>query len=398
MDMQVNPPDDTLRRALALLERVPLVDGHNDLPWVIHSDKQARGDVRRYDLGKIHPEGDTDLPRLRAGRVGTQVFAAFIPTDTPRPARATLELIDIILRIQTTYPDDFLPITEPGQILAAKRVGRIGALLAVEGGVGLENSLAPLRVWHQSGARLMTLCHNGTLDWVDSATDTPRHGGLTAFGRAVVAELNRLGMMVDCAHVSDDVMRQVLEISAAPVVFSHSNARALCDHPRNIPDDVLEMVKAKDGLVMATFVPNFISDEARRWMLPLNKILGDDFTATREEKIAAYEAEHGKRPRATLSQLADHIDYFAAKVGPGRVGIGSDFFGVPSVPEGLENVSRFPHLIAELMRRGWSDDAVAGVAGLNFIRIFTEVERIGQRLRKETAPLVARVEDLDAGG
>jgi membrane dipeptidase len=392
----MTPPDETLRRALALLERVPLVDGHNDLPWVIHSDKQARGDVRRYDLGKIHPEGDTDLPRLRAGRVGTQVFAAFIPTDTPHPARATLELIDIILRIQQTYPDDFLPITEPGQIMAAKRVGRIGALLAVEGGVGLENSLAPLRVWHQAGARLMTLCHNGTLDWIDSATDKPRHGGLTAFGRAVVAELNRLGMMVDCAHVSDDAMRQVLDISAAPVVFSHSNARALCDHPRNIPDDVLEMVRAKDGLVMATFVPNFISDEARRWMLPLNKILGDDFTATREEKIAAYEAEHGKRPRATLSQLADHIEYFAAKVGPERVGIGSDFFGVPSVPEGLENVSRFPHLIAELMRRGWSDDAVAGVAGLNFIRIFTEVERIGQRLRKETSPVVARVADLDA--
>jgi membrane dipeptidase len=268
--------------------------------------------------------------------------------------------------------------------------------MAIEGGVGLENSLSPLRVWHQAGARLMTLCHNGTLDWIDSATDKPRHGGLTAFGRAVVAELNRLGMIVDCAHVSPDVMRQVLQISEAPVVFSHSNARALCDHPRNVPDDVLEMVRQKDGLVMATFVPSFISEAMRAWMQPLNAILGDDFTATREEKIKAYEREHGPRPRATLAQLADHIEYLVDKVGPSRVGIGSDFFGVPSVPVGLENVSRFPHLIAELMRRQWSDDALAGLAGGNFVRVFTEVERVGRRLREAGPPRVARLADLDA--
>jgi membrane dipeptidase len=387
--------DDMLERAHNLLDKVPLVDGHNDLPWVIHSDKQARGDVARYDLAKIHPEGDTDIPRLRAGKVGTQVFAAFIPTDTPNPARTTLELIDIILRIQQTYPDVFLPVTEPGHIEAAKAAGKIGALLAVEGGVGLENSLSPLRVWHQAGARLMTLCHNGSLDWVDSATDKPRHGGLTAFGRAVVGELNRLGMIVDCAHVSPDVMRQVLAISAAPVVFSHSNARGLCDHVRNVPDDVLDLVAQKDGLVMATFVPGFISEENRQWMLPLKDILGDDFTATRQQKIAAYEAEHGSQPPATLQQLADHIEYIARKVGPTRVGIGSDFFGVPNVPVGLENVGRFPHLIAELMRRQWSDDALAGVAGLNFLRVFTEVERVGKALRAAGGPVVARVADLD---
>ena len=387
--------DNTLERAIALLDRVSLVDGHNDLAWVIHSNAAARGDVRLYDLTRVHPGGDTDIPRLREGRVGTQIWAAFIPSDVPHPARATLELIDIILRIQQTHPDVFLPVLEVADIELAKRQGRIGSLLAVEGGVGLENSLSPLRVWHQAGARLMTLCHNATLDWIDSATDQPRHGGLTAFGRAVVGELNRLGMLVDCAHVSDDVMRQVLAISAAPVVFSHSNARALCDHRRNVPDDVLDRLRERDGLIMATFVPSFISEEARRWMLPLNALLGDDFTATRETKIAAYEREHGPRPRATLEQLADHMVYLADKVGIGRVGIGSDFFGVPSVPVGLEDVSRFPHLIAELMRRGWSDDAVAAVAGLNFVRVFTEVERTGARLRAESAPLVARVEDLD---
>jgi membrane dipeptidase len=252
----------------------------------------------------------------------------------------------------------------------------------VEGGVGLENSLAPLRVWHAAGARLMTLCHNGTLDWVDSATDVARHGGLTAFGRAVISELNRLGMIVDCAHVSPDVMRQVLTLSTAPIVFSHSNARALCDHPRNVPDDVLAMVPANDGLVMATFVPDFISEESRQWMLPLREKLGSDFTASRMDAIAEYEKTHGKRPLATLEMLADHIVYLADKVGARRVGIGSDFFGVPTTPVGLHDVSRFPYLLAEMFRRGWSDDHVAGLAGLNFLRVFRAVEREGRRLSK----------------
>jgi membrane dipeptidase len=247
--------------------------------------------------------------------------------------------------------------------------------------VGLENSLAPLRVWNQAGARLMTLCHNGTLDWIDSATDVARHGGLTEFGCAVVRELNRLGMIVDCAHVSPDVMRQVLQISTAPIVFSHSNARALCDHVRNVPDDVLAMVPANDGLVMATFVPDFISEESRRWMLPLREAIGGDFGSKRMEAIAAHEKKHGPRPLATLEMLADHIEYIAGKVGPKRVGIGSDFFGVPTTPVGLHDVSRFPYLLAEMFRRGWSDDQVAGLAGLNFIRVFRAVEREGKRLR-----------------
>lgn len=279
--------DAHYRRAIDLLDRIPFVDGHNDLPWVIRNDPEAKGDVRKYDIGHRRNDGDTDIPRLRDGKVATQVWAAFIPSDIAQPARVTLEQIDIILQMQAAHPDVFLPITKPADILRAKRTGKIGSLLAVEGGVGLENALAPLRVWHAAGARLMTLCHNGTLDWIDSATDAPRHGGLTAFGREVVAELNRLGMIVDCAHVSPDAMRAVLATSTAPIVFSHSNARALCNHPRNVPDDVL----------------------------------------------------------------------------------------------GLHDVSRFPYLIAEMFRRGWSEDAVAGLAGLNFIRVFRAVEREGRRLR-----------------
>jgi membrane dipeptidase len=390
--------DGALRRALALLEKVPLIDGHNDLPWVIRRDPIARGDVLKYDLTRRHNDGDTDIPRLRQGRVGGQIWAAYVPTEIEHPARSVLEQIDIILRMHAAHPGVFLPATRAADIARAKRLGRIASIIAVEGGVGLENSLSPLRVWHAAGARLMTLCHNGTLDWIDSATDTPRHGGLTGFGRAVVRELNRLGMIVDCAHVSPDVMRQVLDLSTAPIVFSHSNARALCNHPRNVPDDVLDKLRGKDdGLVMATFIPDFISEEVRLWMEPIRLALANDPVTNRMAAIAERERTHGPRPQATLAQLADHIEYIAGRVGPRRVGIGSDFFGLPTTPVGLEDVSRFPHLLAELFRRGWSESAVAGIAGRNFIRVFRAVEREGERLRERAKPAVGRTEDFASG-
>ena len=389
--------DGALKRALDLLEKVPMVDGHNDLPWVIRRDANAQGDVLKYGLTRRHNDGDTDIPRLRQGRVAGQIWAAYVPTEIDHPARSVLEQIDVILQMQAAHPDVFVPATRAADIAKAKRAGRIASIMAVEGGVGLENSLGPLRVWHAAGARLMTLCHNGTLDWIDSATDTPRHGGLTDFGRAVVRELNRLGMIVDCAHVSPDVMRQVLDVSTAPIVWSHSNARALCDHPRNVPDDVLEKMRRKpDGLVMATFIPDFISEEVRLWMEPVRIALANDPVTGRLEAIAAHERTHGPRPQATLAQLADHIEFIAGKVGPERVGIGSDFFGVPTTPVGLEDVSRFPHLLAELFRRGWSDKLVAGIAGRNFIRVFQAVEREGERLRARGKPAVGRTTDIDA--
>ncbi|MBV8566685.1 MAG: dipeptidase [Methylobacteriaceae bacterium] len=385
--------DAALDHALALLENVPLVDGHNDLPWTIRTSRLARGDVIAYDLTRVHERADTDIPRLKEGRVSAQIWAAFIPSKTQQPARAALELIDVILRIEEAHPDVFLPARRSSDIERAKRAGKIASIIGIEGGVGLENSLSPLRVWHAAGARLMTLCHNETLDWIDSATDEKRHGGLTAFGRAVVRELNRLGMFVDCAHVSHDVMRQVLDISAAPIVMSHSNAFALCDHPRNVPDDVLARLKANGGLVMATFVPDFISRATRNWDRPLRDTHGKAPEGLNVEKAAAERAQAvGPRPPATLQQLADHILYLADKAGIDHIGIGSDFFGGPT-PVGLEDVSRFPFLLAELIRRGWSDDSIAKIAGGNFVRAFRAVERASKSLREER-PLVGRIDEF----
>ena len=314
-----------LDHARELLEHLPLVDGHNDLPYVIWAGPN-KGDVAAYDPGRVHQDHDTDIPRMRDGRVSAQFWAAFIPTNVPHPGRSVLELVDIIIQLTENHPDIFLPARRASDIARAKRRGKIASFIAIEGGVGLENSLAPLRVWHAAGARLMTLCHNETLDWVDSATDAPRHGGLTAFGRAVISELNRLGMVVDLAHVAHSVMRQVLDISNAPVVFSHSNAFSLCDHPRNVPDDVLERLPANGGLVMATFVPTFISQEARNWYRPFCDSWARRLISSVSGDLRPPSGGR-ERPRATLAQVCDHIEYIAQRAGLAHVGIGSDFFG-----------------------------------------------------------------------
>ena len=387
--------DRALAHALDLLERFPLVDGHNDLPFVIHADKQARGDVAVYDPGRSHQDHDTDIPRLREGRVAAQFWASFIPSRSPRPGRRVMEVMDVTLQMEARYPETFLPARSAADVARARRQGKIASFITVEGGAGLENSLAPLRVWHAAGMRLMTLCHNETLDWIDSATDAPRHGGLTAFGREVVLELNRLGVIVDLAHVSHAVMHQVLDLSRAPVLFSHSNAFALCDHPRNVPDDVLARVKGKGAVVMATFVPNFISQALRDWYRPLMDPHGKAPKGFNEEEMqAAHARKAGPPPHATLEQLCDHIAYLAQRTGPAHLGIGSDFFG-GRTPRGLEHVGRFPHLIAELVRRGWSDDALAGLVSGNVLRVMRAVERTGRILRKTETARVGRIEDFD---
>jgi membrane dipeptidase len=364
------------------------------MPWVIRSHRRARGDVATYDLSRVHPEGDTDIPRLREGRVAAQFFAAFQPTREPHPARTALEQIDLIRRMEGLYPDDFYPARSAADVLRAQKAGKIASFITVEGGVGLENALAPLRLWHAAGVRLMTLCHNESLDWVDSATDAPKCGGLSAFGRAVIGELNRLGIIVDCAHVSHDGIRQVLEASAAPIALSHSNAFTLCNHPRNAPDDVLARLRANGGVVMATFVPGFISQHLRDWLARSRDQYGKaPMVPDPKAAMATEEAKHGPAPRATLEQVADHIAYLVDKAGVEHVGIGSDFFGGPQ-PVGLENVSCFPALFAELIRRGFSDEALAGIASQNFLRALRGVERVGARLRKSRGPALGRVEDF----
>ena len=383
---------DTLAKARALLAHAPIFDGHNDLPWVIRIDSQAKGDVRAYDLTQVHPRGDTDIPRLRQGLVGGQFWAAFQPTGAPHPARTALEQLDVIGQIEAGHPDVFFPARSAADFARARKAGKIASYRTVEGGVGLENSLSPLRIWHAAGMRLMTLCHNETLDWVDSATDKPRHGGLNAFGRAIVHELNRLGVIVDCSHVSADGARAAIACSRAPIALTHSNSFALCDHPRNAPDDVLRSIGASGGIVMATFVPGFLSQERRHWQ---TRARGQDAmapTADPHRQFEAQQASHGKAPAATLSHVVDHIERLLDVAGAENVGIGSDFFGGPQ-PEGLEDVSCFPALIAQCLRRKMSAKVVEGLASLNMLAFMRRVERVGANLRKSEPPKVGRIED-----
>ena len=385
--------DSDLIRAKALLELAPVFDGHNDLPWVIQIDKQARGDVIAYDLTKVRERGDTDIPRLREGQVGAQFWSAFQPTNAPHPARTALENIDTIRRIESAYPDVFHPARSAADFARARRAGKIASYIVVEGGVGLENALGPLRIWHAAGARMLIPCHNETLDWVDSATDAPRHGGFNAFGRAVIGEANRLGMIMDGAHVSHEGIRKLLDVGEAPILLSHSNAFTLCDHPRNAPDDVLRRLKDKGGVVMATFVPGFVSQPLRDWLKRSRDGYGKaPLVSDPKVQMAELESRQGPAPRATLSQVADHVVYLVETAGLDHVGIGSDFFG-GAQPEGLEHVGRFPHLFAELIRRGFSDRDLAKIASRNFLRAMREVERVGERLRAERAPALGRLED-----
>ncbi len=383
---------DWLARATRALENAPLFDGHNDLPYVIRIDKQARGDVFAYDL--MRERGDTDIPRLREGRVGAQFWSAFQPTHAPHPARTALELIDTILRIEDTHPDVFYPARCADDFDRARAAGKIASYIVIEGGVGLENSLAPLRVWRAAGARMLIPCHNETLDWVDSATDAPRHNGFNAFGRAVIAECNRLGMIVDGAHLSHAALRVLLDVTLAPVFLSHSNAFNLCDHPRNAPDDVLKRLKHNGGLVMATFVPGFVSQDLRNWLKRSRDTYGKaPLASDPKSQLEEIETRHGAAPKATLEQVADHIVYLVETAGLDHVGVGSDFFGGPQ-PVGLEHVGRFPHLFAELLKRGFSESDLAKIANANALRAMRDVERVGARLGTTVKPAVGRIEDF----
>jgi membrane dipeptidase len=367
--------ETSLKAARSLLVRVPLIDGHNDLAWIIHS--RARGDFSRFDPAKLQPDHDTDLVRLKQGQVAMQIFAAFIPTLSDHPARTTIEVIDIIRRMEATYPHLLQPVRIPQDFQRARILNKIGSMIGVEGGVGLEGSLSVLRLWYAAGARLMTLCHNESLDWVDSATDAPLNQGLSEFGKSVITELNSLGMIIDLSHTAPSVMHQVLDMSTKPVIWSHSNAMHLCDHPRNVPDDVLNRVTQNGGLVMATFVPDFVSQASRNWHRPLLDAYGKvpfERWETRAAEEAALELTQGPCPRATIEQYCDHVEYLARRCGIDHVGIGSDFFG-GTATLGLEDVSRFPAIFAELLGRGWDEEALTKLAGGNFLRVWQDVVR-----------------------
>jgi membrane dipeptidase len=385
---------DRVRRAERLLERTILIDGHNDLPWEIRTSRTAPRDVAAYDLRGTTP-GHTDLARLRQGRVGAQFWSIYIPGEIRDSgyARVQLEQFDIARRMIARYPGNLVLARTADDIVRAKRERKIASLLGLEGGHALENSLGVLRSYYDLGARYLTLTHNVTLDWADAAQDTARHGGLTEFGREVVREMNRLGMLVDLAHVSPGTMSDALDVSEAPVIFSHSSAYAITPHKRNVPDSILARLPRNGGVVMVTFVPSFVSNANRladiaRDSAVRELVRGVTDPAERRRLAADYRAAH-PIPNATIADVADHIEHVRKVAGIDHVGIGSDFDGIEYGPDGLEDVSKFPALFAELMRRGWSDSDLKKLAGENLLRVLREAERVAARLQRERQPSTA---------
>jgi membrane dipeptidase len=384
------PAEDVyLARAKRILSQTPLIDGHNDLPWRIREDSIARGNVDIYDLRK-HTPGHTDLDRLKKGMVGAQFWSVYTPGEYRDSgyARVQLEQIDIARRFIAKYPDRLALALSAEDIRHDFKQGKIGSLLGLEGGHAIENSLGALRAYYDLGIRYMTLTHNVTLDWADAALDSAKHKGLTPFGDSVVREMNRLGMLVDLSHVSPGTMSAALNVSQAPVIFSHSGARALVDVPRNVPDSILRRVTTNGGIVMVPFVTGFVSpavllydQSTRPVMKDLQAKYGND-TAAITREINQWRGAHPE-PRATLSQVADQIEYVRKVTGVDHVGIGSDFDGITEVVQGLEDVSTFPALFAELARRGWSDSDLRKLAGENLLRVFSQAEAVSKRIQKE---------------
>lgn len=392
---------DLQARVRAILKQTPLIDGHNDLPWEIH--RRVNGNVSAIDLStdtsKLPPNSDgarlmTDIPRLRAGLVGGQFWSVWVPADTPGldAVQLTIEQIDVVKRMAERYPADLAMAYTVADVRRIHKMGKIASLIGIEGGHQINGSLAVLRQMYDLGARYMTLTHTLSTDWADSATDTPRHHGLTHFGEEVVKEMNRLGMLVDISHVSPETMRAVLSITETPVIFSHSSARALVDHPRDVADDVLKLVAQNGGVVMVNFYPPYVSRERNEWEADhvaertrynsppyAGLYIGQPDRA--KDALTKWEVDH-PRPAATLEQVADHIQHIREVAGVDSVGLGSDFDGLDDdAPRGLEGVNCFPALLMELMRRGWSDGDIAKVAGENVLRVMTSAERTAVKLR-----------------
>jgi membrane dipeptidase len=381
----------------ALLATTPVFDGHNDLPWELR--RRVRYDTARLDLTADQSGTglQTDFPRLAAGGVGAQFWSAYVPSDLPADlvVPATLEQIDFVRGWSAAHPDRLRLATTADEVEAAHAAGRIASLIGMEGGHSIACSLAVLRMMYALGARYLTLTHAANTPWADSATDEPKVGGLSPFGHEVVREMNRLGMLVDLSHVATSTMHAALDTSTAPAFFSHSSARALCDHPRNVPDDVLARMKANGGVVMVTFIPSFVSREAAEWGRPLEHAAQGAATVEEINRLVQeHERTHGPAPKATLAQVADHVEHVARVAGADHVGIGSDFAGIP-MPAGLEDVSRYPHLIAELVRRGWSDEALAKLAAGNVMRALAQAETAAARLQRERPASTATIEQLD---
>jgi len=392
----------TVTAARELLSRHPILDGHNDLPWTLRVADEL--DLDTTDLAAPVASTQTDLPRLARGGVGAQFWSVFVPADLEGEVAVTttLEQIDLVHELIRRYPDALelaLTSADAERIMAA---GRVASLIGAEGGHSIGSSLGTLRALYALGVRYMTLTHNRNLPWADSATDEPSVGGLTEFGREVVREMQRLGMLVDLSHVSPDTMRDALDTAEGPVLFSHSSALAICDHPRNVPDEILARLPGNGGTCMVNFVPPFISQACRDWAEEFTEDMkrrGFDLKnvpgrGQLKAERAAWEAEH-PRPRVTLAEVADHVEHVREVAGVDHVGIGGDYDGVDWLPEGLEDVSRYPALIAELLDRGWSEADCGKLASGNVLRTMRDAEAAARAISARRGPSRSRIEDLD---
>ncbi|UUU37178.1 dipeptidase [Streptomyces sp. CA-210063] len=389
----------SLEAARELLREFPVADGHNDLPWALR--EQVRYDLDARDIATdqsayLH----TDLARLRAGGVGAQYWSVYVPSDRPGAVPATLEQIDCVRQLIDRYPAELRAALTAADMEAGRAEGRVASLMGAEGGHSIDNSLATLRALYALGVRYMTLTHNDNIAWADSATDDPAVGGLSAFGRAVVKEMNREGMLVDLSHVAATTMRDALDTSVAPVIFSHSSSRAVCDHPRNIPDDVLERLPANGGVAMVTFVPKFVLQAAVDWTAAADENMrahGLHHLDTTPEGMAVHRAfeERNPRPIATAATVADHLDHMREVAGIDHLGIGGDYDGTAFTPDGLDDVSGYPNLIAELLDRGWSRTDLAKLTWQNAVRVLGAAEDVARDLQSRTGPSNATLEQLD---
>ena len=364
-----------------------LFDGHNDLPWAL----REKGDMafNKIDISKRLKEGQTDIPRLRDGGLKAQFWSVFIPSEHKNPARTVVEQIDLVHRMVERYPDDLELATSADDVERIVKAGKIASLIGIEGGVAIENDLAQLRAFAKLGARYMTLTHNTTLDWADAAVDKPKSGGLSPFGERVVKEMNRLGMLVDISHVSPDTMEDAIRVSQAPVIASHSSAFAIAHHPRNVPDNILKMLPKNGGVIMVNFYSGFVVPE-----------FGTKLTAVREKLKAKYPdpkdlakavqdwMKENNLPRGSVNTVVDHIDHIVKVAGIDHVGIGSDFDGITSWPVGLEDVSDYPRITEELLKRGYSETDIHKILGGNVLRAFHESDKVAARLQKTTKPEV----------
>ena len=394
-----DPGEAQVRR---ILQRTPLIDGHNDLPWALRrahgSDPHAVDlETNLEDRTNLH----TDIPRLRAGGVGGQFWSVYVPASlTPvEAAKTTFEQIDVVRRMVAAYPETFELAATADDVVRIHRAGRIASLIGIEGGYSIDDSLGLLREFHGAGVRYITLTHSKTTTWADSATDAPRHGGLSPFGEAVVREMNRLGMLVDLSHVSEDTMLDAMRVSEAPVIFSHSSARGVTDHPRNVPDSVLRMMPEDGGVVMVTFVPAFVNESVRAWSAD---------RAAEQARLGALEPGDpaavaagmrdwdaaNPRPQTGIADVVAHIQHVRDVAGIDHVGIGGDYDGVPSLPTGLEGVDAYPRLLAALIAEGWTESDIRKLAGENVLRVMRAAEAVA-RAKAGERPSLAAIETTE---